>query len=96
MWKPRNKWQLQTKGGCESSSSGGSGGSGIAILNFVTANPATGEVIFDEDNSSDPGAFYDAYQHRKPVMVFWDCDPFTESSIVFNALTKSVNVLEPG
>lgn len=38
MWKPRNKWQLQTKGGCENSSSGGgsSSDSRIVIRGTVT------------------------------------------------------------
>jgi len=34
MWKPRNKWQLQTKGGCESSG-GSSSDSSIVIRGTV-------------------------------------------------------------
>ena len=32
MWKPRNKWQLQTKGGCESS--GGGSSSKPMVINY--------------------------------------------------------------
>lgn len=35
MWKPRNKWQLQTKGGCESSEGGSSSDSRIVIRGTV-------------------------------------------------------------
>ncbi len=31
MWKPRNKWQLQTKGGCDSNGGGSSSDSRIVI-----------------------------------------------------------------
>ena len=76
MWKPTKKQHLTNKQYVDESSGSGSGGGIAAVLNFVMANPATGEVIFDEDNSSDPAAFYDACEHKKPVMAFLDLDPF--------------------
>lgn len=71
MWKPRNKWQLQTKGGCESSEGGSSSDSRIVIRGTVKADGT------DEYEPIEPNL--DGYQLVLADMIVIDASAGTVS-----------------
>lgn len=93
MWKPRNKWQLQTKGGCESSGGGSSElpqviivSTGTTITDF-NADPKVQKII-DDINSGESGA-YDSGWIK--VLLTWESlnFPGIEVSLRATALNDS-------